>query len=46
VAHEVDGPVGAVADQLDLLEVLFTRLLGGVGGDGDRRAPGVLVVVG
>ena len=46
VAHEVDGPVGAVADQLDLLEVLFTRLLGGVGGDGDRGAPGVLVVVG
>jgi len=46
VAHEVDGPVGAVADQLDLLEVLFARLLGGVGGDGERRAPGVLVVVG
>ncbi len=46
MAHEVDGPVGAVADQLDLLEVLFARLLGGVGGDGERRAPGVLVVVG
>jgi len=42
LAHEVDG---AVADQLDLLEVLFARLLEGVDGDGDRRAAGVLAVV-